>query len=245
MKEPLVAAIMLTKDRPAMAARAVRAFRAQTYGNKHLVVFDSGIIPFIDVDVRAQEVLVRCPAGSSIGALRNLACALAQSAEIIVHWDDDDWSHPNRIAEQVAHLQASGADVVGYDRLLFWMDLWETWVAPDHIGRRRRQEAWLYTNKRAKCGTSFCYWRKTWERRPFPDLPDPARGRQGEDWEWANGLEIATTSCFPVGKIQEYSPRLIASIHGGNTMPYDGVVEGANWERVPNWDTYCEEVMKL
>ena len=43
--------------------------------------------------------------------------------EILIHWDDDDYSHPNRIAEQVALLQSSGADAtVGFREMLFWRE---------------------------------------------------------------------------------------------------------------------------
>ena len=44
------------------------------------------------------------------------------AADILVHLDDDDYSHPNRIAEQVVLLQSSGADCVGYREMLFWQN---------------------------------------------------------------------------------------------------------------------------
>ena len=42
--------------------------------------------------------------------------------DILIHWDDDDYSHPNRIAEQVALLKSSGADVVGFSEMLSWRE---------------------------------------------------------------------------------------------------------------------------
>ena len=262
--EPLVAAIMLTKDRPAMAARAVRAFRAQTYPNKRVLVVDSGPSgPFFE---ETEDLREPCFVGIdtlSIGALRNHAAKYLRAyythredlPEIFVHFDDDDYSHPNRIAEQVAHLQASGADVVGYNELLFWRTriMIDDRSMPDGYG-----EAWLYKHRTNAPGTSLCYWRKTWERKPFPDLPKPSRG-DGEDWHWLKGLNVATVPCFramdgaqlagePKEDI-ECEPRLIASIHGGNTQSYDleGIIERGSqeWRRVPEWDDYARKAMAL
>ena len=137
-----------------MAARAVRAFREQTYKNKRLLVFDTGqrdqpSPPDEGISYwHRPEWIGTTP---TIGALRNVANGLTK-ADIIVTWDSDDVSHPNRIAEQVAHLQSSGADVVGYNELLFW----------------REPQAWLYKAPRGTApGTSLCYKRSTWERKPF------------------------------------------------------------------------------
>lgn len=244
MKEPLVCAVMLTKDRPAMAARAVRAFRAQTYQNAILKVWDTSEYPGFSVPedspdllavtingLRANEHMTEDVAEFSIGELRNRAIRWSVEVnrlepDIFIHWDDDDLSHPDRIAEQVAHLQSSGADVVGYDELLFW---------------RMSSEAWLLRNKSsARWGTTFCYWRKTWERKPFPDLPRP--GAHGsEDYSWCNGLNIKTTSSI----LNHRQPRMIASCHGGNTSDYRDLNPNSGWKRVPEWDDYCRKAMEL
>jgi glycosyltransferase involved in cell wall biosynthesis len=263
MKQPLVCAVLLTKDRPAMAARAVRAFRAQTYQNKRIIILDTG--KFTEhslLEVENGEVHGFGELNLSIGKLRNIANGLATKADILIHFDDDDVSHPNRIAEQVAHLQSSGADVAGYDEILFWRQLPTVDTANAHpvgcpcghcdgkgsvvcTAMIDLGAAWLYKNKLAKAGSSFCYWRRVWESRPFPDLPRPERGGQGEDWEWAAGLNMERTSGIcrqPCGG----EPRLICSIHGGNTLRgYDDLKESANWKRVPEWDAYCRERMVL
>jgi glycosyltransferase involved in cell wall biosynthesis len=251
--DPLVAAIMLTKDRPEMAVRAVRAFREQTYGNKMLFVMDNGKIPLEGAgdDFTASQCAVE---GKSIGALRNFANTMS-GGDILIHWDDDDVSHPNRIAEQVAHLQASGADVVGYSELLFWRTVsmveGQRW---DWVGG----QAWLFKNAHRPPGTSLCYWRKTWERKPFPDTSE------AEDRKWCMGLNVASVSCIhltkessskshgyaTIGNMRVPEPRLIASIHGGNTADYDLeaiIARGGhtNWKRTPEWDSYCREKMAL
>ena len=72
--EPLVCAILLTRDRPAMAARAVAAFRAQTYARKRLVMWDSGPIPFaFSMDLPDNESCIEDVPDFAIGNLRNRA----------------------------------------------------------------------------------------------------------------------------------------------------------------------------
>ena len=234
-----------------MAARAVRAFREQTYQNKRLYVLDTGnenagyFLDDDDVSHRWADISLQT---WSIGRLRNEACHNNADADIFIHWDDDDWSHPSRIAEQVAHLQLSGADVVGYDELLFWDGRIVGRIASEAVRITENGieadvnvtngEAWIYRNKLAKAGTSFCYKRSFWESRFCHDLPRPERGACGEDWAFAAGAGIARVS--GVGD----EPRIIASIHGGNTSAYE-IVEGANWHRAPEFDDYCRERMKL
>lgn len=228
-----------------MARRAVECFRAQTYENKRLLVYDTGKEqPDID-GLRDNETHFRCFWGThrgmlSIGTLRNEANGhsddMPHDPDILIHWDDDDWSHQNRITEQVALLEASGADAVGYNELLFW---------------RNGAEAWLYTNRNQyyAVGTSLCYWRKTWECKPFADLPRPEEWK-GEDKRWIQDLKVVTDSGMgPAPRTYREPPRLIARIHGGNTMRYDiewQIKQGSQeWRRVPEFDRYCREKMSL
>lgn len=103
MSDPKVSVVMLlSPGREEMAARAVRAVGTQTYLNIELVAFET-----------EQHV------GRTIGYLRNIANACA-TGDLIAHADDDDWMHPRRVEEQVALLQASGKQCVGYRELLFW-----------------------------------------------------------------------------------------------------------------------------
>jgi glycosyltransferase involved in cell wall biosynthesis len=223
-----------------MAARAVRCFEAQTYEPKELVRYEN-------------------TGDRSIGTLRNEANALA-TGEIICHFDSDDTSHANRLSEQVAHLQASKANVVGYDEILFWRTVR---VSPDgpRVVNILPSEAWIYRNKLAKAGSTFAYWRRVWESRPFEDLPNQQAGSCGEDWTFAQGLNMARVSSLaaPDGLSDDMrrrgygddfaapwqQPRMICSIHGGNSSRYDSVIEGPNWKRARQWDDYCRERMAL
>lgn len=247
--QPTVCAICLTKDRPEMLARAVRSFQAQTYENKRLIIYDSSAEHPTLSRIPERGVHIHTKLGvRSIGRLRNAANEYSE-ADILVHFDDDDVSHSNRIAEQVALLQSSGADVVGYSNLLFW--------------REAEQEAWLYSARDAGYapGTSLAYWRRTWERKPFPDISN------GEDNEWLRWLKLERESSLPeilnlvqmpeghmkpIGRTPSMQPRLIASIHAGNTSDSYRTLLAVNCEqrdhyfrRVPEYDSVCREAMQL
>ena len=173
------------------------------------------------------------------------------SPDILIHFDDDDWSHPERISEQVALLESSGADVVGYREMLLW--------------REGPGEAWIYSNPdpRYALGTSLCYWRKTWERKPFEATSN------GEDTKFITGLNCVGKSSFPgeppetakrrglpdgstVMKYDIDEPRMIARIHAGNTsnqyaqnlLDISNRVKGGPWRRVPEWDAYTRSIME-
>jgi hypothetical protein len=278
MTEPLVVAIMLTKDRPEMAKRAVECFRQQTYKNRFMLAWNTGkALDWASIGVKvedsiydSQDLGLELPC-ESIGGLRNQANhialdppfprALHARPEILVHWDDDDWSHPNRISEQVALLQASGKQVVGYRDMLFWRSP----RGPHDVDPMERTspalpgEAWLYSNAdpRFCLGTSMCYWREVWEKRPFPDQPKPGK-MTGEDKEFCRDRDTLGVSSMldptkGITSAKDLQPRIIASIHGGNSSDqYADVIRRvekgenlSNWKRVPQWDEHCRKVMAL
>jgi glycosyltransferase involved in cell wall biosynthesis len=257
MTEPTVCAVMLTRDRPALARRAVECFRAQTYERKCLVIYDSGEDPLgspsgAHIYCRGERD------GKTVGALRNEAASWAISwsvegiwtgihPDIICHWDDDDWSQPNRIAEQVALMEATGADVVGYTEMLFWREppclcAEITQSCPRHENDDSG-EAWLYTG--SILGTSLMYRRSVWQRFPFPDTS------YGEDTDWLKQVAHAKVKIVvdsTMNLMRGADPRMIARIHAGNTSKaYEPkAMQDAphHWSRVPEWDQHCREVME-
>lgn len=283
MTDPTVCAIMLTRDRPAMAKRAVESFRRQAYANKRLSILDTGRqrLYLSSEAIQLEPQITYCYGGEwpgkTIGELRNVANG-STDYDIVCHWDDDDWSHPNRIAEQVALLTSSGADAVGYSDLLFWRFVdcrcpsgtcsprdsghWKRMLDSCHDPRCPRSsdgtgdEAWLYSRptRLNVPGTSLCYWRKTWERKPFPHLPEVGNPTsQGEDIVWQAGLKVVAVSSilsFPKGEnviASSRKPRMIASVHSGNTMAagYSHMGHVEEFARTPEWDSYCERTMRL
>jgi hypothetical protein len=232
---------MLVDGRPEMVARAIRCFEAQTYGQRELLLYDTGT-PHYRLDEFCHIETTRQP-GATIGNLRNLANTAAHWADIIVHWDSDDWSAPERIAEQVALLTNQPpraaipkTEAVGYSDMLFWRTPIECYN-PDEA-KARVGEAWLYTGApNYMCGASLCYWRDTWKRKPFPAK------NSGEDTEWQMGLQslsMPSVSTRP-SKYAGLNPRMVQSIHGGNTASHVDQ-RSRQWRRVPEWDEYCRKV---
>lgn len=280
MSQPSVCAILLTADRPEMTRQAVECFRAQTYANKRLYVYDSGEVPVIDSlpDEFPKDGIVyhrTVRNGRTVGVLRNDANDWAadldpRHPEILAHWDSDDYSHPNRIAEQVQLLQSSGADVVGYNEMLFWRKPkcedckfgspiiesdesgeWHGTALGPHLCRGAG-EAWLYSNKNPHyaLGASLCYWRHVWERKPFDATSI------GEDEKFIRGLKVAAVSSIPADRplivptpviqlAHDKEPRMIARIHGTNTSTAYSprkMEKASEWRRVAEWDSYCQGV---
>jgi hypothetical protein len=171
-----------------------------------------------------NKTLVEFKSGSgrTIGELRNTANAFAAGSDIIIHWDSDDWSYPKRIEEQVYLLQTTGAACVGYRSMLFW----------DEVHR----QAWEYQFIGAQSyalGTSMCYWRDAWLGNKFPDQSEGC-----DDLYYSGRVKIYAEDAITG------PPRMIASIHGGNTC--SRIDRNAKeWKRSPEWDSYCKEKMKL
>lgn len=241
---PTVCAIMLVNGRREMVRRAVESFRNQTYANKRLVIYSTGteephrystLTEWINDD-RVYTEHFPAENGDSIGKLRNAAgaYAYAMDAEIIMHWDSDDWSHPKRIFEQVQLLECSKVACVGYNSMVFWD------TRPGQFAG-----AWLYKSDIPDymLGTSLCYWTSAWRQVPFADTPKVG-GQQigegeGEDLLWQRQVPHLGRS-----SIDPNEPRMIAGIHGGNTL--GRITPGMDcWSRTPKWDAYCAERMAL
>ena len=258
--EPLVCAVLLVNGRPEMTRRAIESFRAQTYVNKRLLIWNtsaenatSRALPALGEPPMIECIrMVRAP-GITFGALRNQANAFAASADIIAHFDSDDVSHPRRIEEQVAFLQSSGVEAVGYRELLFWdtrpvahecsYDEREA-SCPVCVDEQQRQheqhgEAWIYAHPHPAylVGASMCYWRRVWQAYPF----DERVPHEDQDW-WLHHWSKCASESLTIG-----GPRMICGIHGDNTSEaYAGQhMIAPSWNRAPEFDNYCAERMKL
>lgn len=211
-EQPLISCVMLTANRHKFAQRAIAAFFSQTWTNKELVIMDSGSDPFPVRDCAGVRFF-RAPA-KTIGELRNMAIERA-NGKMIGTWDDDDWSHPGRLAEQAKLLAETDCEIVGYRSMVFHVET--------------RKEWWLYeADMNYAVGTSLFYKRITWEKRMF----EP---RQiSEDNAFQSGRHVITAS--------GHRPlRMIASHHKGNTSTgrEDQMVESRynlNWTRIKNLD---------
>lgn len=181
----------------------MQSFRQQTYQNRELLILWSsaaaGDHPSIADDVRIVVVYGRPP----IGIARNLGCEQAHG-EIICHWDDDDYSAPNRITDQVGRLLDTGKAVTGYSSMRFT------------DGRRN----WQYSGSAGYAlGTSLCYRRDFWQVNRFP--PEQV----GED----NSFVARARARGAIVSV-DAGDLMFATIHGGNTSPRQ--LTGGNWRQI-------------
>jgi hypothetical protein len=269
MTNPSVTAICLTADRQKLTDRAVQCFLSQTYRPSTLLIYDTGTKPY-ELERLATSRIVIARDGPEmarpIGALRNTANSLAVAADVLIHWDSDDWSGAYRIQDQVQTLMDSGRDCVGYRSVLFWRRIKckscddgrgnilpycpECGLKYDPARAVPVQEAWAYHNiQPAYCiGASLCYWRRVWVRRHFKDTLPSAAG-QGEDKEWLRHVDsLGISDALESSGGTASGLNLVCEIHGANTMPYnlENDERGpTGWKRVPEWDARLQGIMVL
>lgn len=247
-KKPWVTAVMLANGRPAMVRRAIESFARQTYENRRLLVWDttpddslrSTLDPCEDLGMLVAPIVSReAFVGVCMGLLRNAAnkYAVAHYEEswkrptLLAHWDSDDWSHPYRLEEQIEFIEHLGteAHVVGYRDMLFW----DTRTEP-------RALLFSHPNPRYILGSSMLYRASSWEARRF-DERDP-KHEDHHWWQLEASWAYAGTSIPSDG-----DPRMICSLHGGNTS--EGYTEERmrppSWIPISGWDAHCRKVMKL
>lgn len=243
MSEPSVCCLCLTADRQRLTDRAVQCFLDQRAAVKRwLLIYDTGQIPYdlplsAALQSRQQQTSIvvvysKPNTKRTIGTLRNEALSMCGRAEVIMHWDSDDWSDPRRLEKQYIQLVTEGFKVagVGFHNLLF-CDTRMSGHDP-HYDR-----AWEYDYFRPDrvVGTSLCYWRLAWERLPFVE-----NRVSGEDTEWHKSVPVRGFN--GVGE-----PLLIAEVHGSNTSPVYAVFDNHSvhdqkeWRRAPEFDAFCRE----
>lgn len=121
---PSVSCLMVTKDRPSFAERAIRCFLAQTYPNKELVVVDDGPSDALEQHIRGLgDERIRFhrlpPDGRTLGELRNIAVDRA-TGTYVCQWDDDDLYDPERLEAQMAAVLALDAEACFLARQRLW-----------------------------------------------------------------------------------------------------------------------------
>jgi len=210
MSDPLVSCTMPTHNRRPFVGRAIDYFLRQDYPNRELVVIDDGTDPVRDLVPDDPRICyVHLPARIPLGAKRNLACAGARG-DIIMHWDDDDWSAPWRISYQVHHLLERQADICGSNRLLFYEPQTNrSWRFIVLSGSR----GWV-------AGGTFCYTRAFWKRHRFQSIDI------GEDARFVMQVAAAKLAVLPDDGFY------LALIHARNTSPKR--TTGAFWHPCPS-----------
>jgi glycosyltransferase involved in cell wall biosynthesis len=197
----MVSCVMPTANRKRWVLQAIHYFQRQTYTNAELVIVDDGTdgtAEFIAERIRGDSRIryIAIPAGRTLGAKRNLSVELSRG-DLILHWDDDDWMAPHRIASQMEALKRERAEVSGLPRMLFY----------DAAARA----AWLYdypqTQRRWVAGGSLLYTKDFWKRGPFPDV----QVASDTHFIWNRAHErVAYVEDFNI---------YVAMIHKSNTSP--------------------------
>jgi O-antigen biosynthesis protein len=202
---PLVSCIMPTANRRAFVAQALRTFAAQDYPQRELIVVDDGRDAVADLMPPDERIrYLRLPARRTVGAKRNLACEAARG-EIVVHWDDDDWSAPRRLAYQVDGLTRQAADICGLSKVYYY-DPWQRqawqYVYPSHT------PVWV-------AGNTLCYLKTHWRQNRFADID------VGEDTRFVQARLARRLASLPDPTF------FVATIHPNNVSPKRP--RGARW----------------
>ncbi len=118
----LVSCLMVTRNRRALALRAIHSFLDQTWEDRELIIIDDSDEEWsahLPADPRIHYHYSK-PTSATLGEMRNRSLEKARG-KWWVQWDDDDWSHPERIERQVESLDKAR---FGYlSRLtFFWPD---------------------------------------------------------------------------------------------------------------------------
>jgi glycosyltransferase involved in cell wall biosynthesis len=173
---------------------ALRCFTQQRYLNVELIIVDdstetaSWLLPQDD-RIRLVRLSGRMPTGTK----RNIGAEQAKG-DIIANWDDDDWSSPHRIEDQVQRLVTTGKGVTGYNA---------TVVYDETTGKFYRNNGGppYYAS-----GTSQCYLKSWWRQHPYPECS------YGEDSVFARAARLADQCA-----IVDPGRMMVARKHANNT----------------------------
>lgn len=195
----LCSAIMPTRGRPELAAKALQCFLSQDYPHKTLVIIDDKEERSFPESVTHPLVRYELSPERCIPVKRNMAANMASDGSIVVHFDSDDYSAPDRMADQVYRLEESGKQVTGYHSLLFHEEL---------SGRTAK---YIPHTTDYGLGTSLCFTKTWWESHPFNEAK-----RIAEDNEF---VKVAVKEGQFIGV--DAGQLMVARVHSANTSAKD------------------------
>lgn len=192
LREQGVTCVCLTRNRRAWLAKAMAAYLAQTYEARELLIIADGEEVRDLIPDRPDIRLIHVEEGRTIGEKRNFGVEQARS-KYVAHWDDDDFSGPDRLHDQLGRLRSAGVSVAGYSQIDF-TDGTSWWRYSGDVGFAP--------------GSSLVYEREWALRNPFLAI------QIGEDGEFVKtAREHGQIVTAP-------SPGLLtASVHADNTSP--------------------------
>jgi hypothetical protein len=176
----------------------MNSFVMQTYASKQLLILDDRQDPSFSEVPRLPSVSYLRSDSRSIAEKRNILCSLS-AGDLVCHWDDDDFSAPERIADQVKRLEESGKAVTGFCSMLFY--------------EGQPERAAKYVNDcNYALGTSLLYRREWAIEHPFR----LAENAWGEDNNFVNDARSAgDLISVDAGQL------MVARAHPGNTSKKD------------------------
>lgn len=210
-KNPFVTAIMPTYNRRDFIGAAIDCWRRQTWHprKRELIVLDDGEDSIEDLIPDLKSIrYIRLNKKLTTGEKRNRCVKLAKG-DVIVHFDDDDWSAPDRIEHQIERLQETGKPITGYSTLLFWDTQAE-------VAKRYQSQVLNYV-----CGTSLCYLKDWALDHPFPDKDS------GED----NGVVYRSLDQIAASHDVRH---IVCRIHGAHTSPKDRIAKEVDRSLIPD-----------
>lgn len=230
---PFVTCLCLTKGRKEWLPGAVASFLQQDYaGHKELLIVADSFQDYPGMPDQSgcpsgviwlgNEISITVKFGPSlnVGEKRNFGCESASLADVIAIWDDDDYSAPGRLTQQVETLLSSGKAVTGYTSMKFTdgREWWNFSYYPvvDATGEYEFVLA-----------TSLCFRRDWWQTHPFEDM------QVGQDERFA----LAASAADQLAPCPDLD-LMYATIHPGNTSPrvrINGALVGSNWEPLPGY----------
>lgn len=200
----MVSCLMVTRGDPHRVRCAIRAFRAQTYSPKELVIVTDrlpGQLRFVQDEFAGNDinwVFVPSDPALTLGELRNRSVDAARG-EYVIQWDDDDLHDPSRIFHQLKVMLAAKAQACMLSR-------WTVWWP-------ERQRLFI-SGRRIWEGSLLCV------RSVMPRYPHLARGEDSN--LVSNLLQCVDTVLLDAPRLYTYV------VHGGNTW------DEAHFERIAN-----------
>lgn len=185
-----------------MAAQAVECFLSQDYPHKRLIIADDADDPSFPAGIPGEPryrsvYYAALKERFSIGKKRNIACEMAVGADLIAHFDSDDWSAPDRLSRQVAFIEQSGKALTGLNSMIFYDP------------STQRAAVWTDRTGPNLSGTSMLYRREWWAQVRFKEQLPHA---WGED----NHFRNAAMDAGEVHTVHDLG-LMVSRVHDGNT----------------------------
>jgi glycosyltransferase involved in cell wall biosynthesis len=202
----------------------LRCWWEQTYLKTELIIVSEDDLSDV-IPVHPRIRFVSCKPGTTLGQKRNIACENAQG-DIIAHFDDDDWSAPNRLEECVDVLLKKKVFLTGY-RVARFYDV-DTKLARIWDGG----PLWVQ-------GSSMCYVKTFWRTHKFLDV------NSGEDLQFQKDAGQLVHGIDGINK-------MIFRDHSGNTWPrqihYNKnwlIIDAISTQKLLNWYEPTKIVMGM